>query len=108
MKNKVVKIGIVASILPHVFCCGMPIALSLVGLFAPETTHIEIIPHWMEVWIFVVSGLLLALSWVLVMRDCGCGCDACHGRRSHRMQKIILAVITVLFVLSLFLHLFLH
>ena len=41
MKNKAVKIGIAASLLPHVFCCGLPIALSIVGLIAPETAHLH-------------------------------------------------------------------
>jgi len=108
MKNKAVKIGIAASILPHVFCCGMPIFLSLVGLFAPDAAHFRFIPHWMEPWIFVISGAMLGLSWLMVLRECGCDCDHCHGRHSHRAQKIILGIITVLFVISIILHIITH
>ena len=106
MKNKAVKIGIIASIVPHIFCCGLPIAMSVAGLVAPEAAHIHIVPHWMEPWIFVFSGLILALSWTMVMRDCGCACDSCHGDHGHRVQKIILGVVTILFAASVILHLF--
>ena len=56
MKNKAVKIGIVASILPHLFCCVLPIVLSLIGLFAPEVAHTAFIPEWIEPWLFVFSA----------------------------------------------------
>ena len=56
MKNKAVKIGIIASILPHLFCCVLPIVLSVISLFAPEIAHAEFIPHWFEPWLFVFSG----------------------------------------------------
>lgn len=110
MKNKAVKIGIIASILPHLFCCVLPIVLSIVGLFAPEIAHAEFIPHWVEPWLFVFSALMLALSWFLVVRDCHCHCEHCddaHGH-SHRPQKIILGVITAIFIISIILHLIAH
>ena len=105
MKNKAVKIGIVASLLPHVFCCGMPLALALIGLFAPEAAHINLVPEWLEPWIFVVSAGALGLSWVMVVRDCRCACDHCHGDKGHHTQKIILGVVTLLFIASVLLHL---
>lgn len=108
MKNKAVKIGIIASLLPHLFCCGLPIALSLIGLFAPEIAHTEIIPHWVEPWLFVFSGAMLVLSWYLIIRDCKCDCEHCHGPHSHRTQKIILAIITIIFIISIVLHIFAH
>ena len=108
MKNKAVKIGIIASIVPHIFCCGMPIALSLIGLIAPESAHFHLIPHWLEPWLFVISGLMLVFSWYLVARDCRCACEHCGGNRSHRPQKIIMTVITVLFIISVLLHLASH
>ena len=108
MKNKAVKIGIVASILPHVFCCGMPIVLSIIGLVAPDAAHFHIIPHWMEPWIFVFSGAMLMLSWYLVARDCRCACDHCHGGGAHHVQKIILGIITVIFLISIILHMAAH
>lgn len=108
MKNKAIKIGIFASVLPHIFCCGLPIVLSVVSLVAPDAAHFHIVPHWMEPWIFVISGAMLALSWLMVARDCHCDCDHCHGGHSHRTQKIILSLVTVLFVISIALHLAAH
>ena len=104
MKNKAVKIGIVASIVPHIFCCGVPMLLAVIGLIAPDAAHFHILPHWMEPWLFIFSGCMLVLSWYLVGRDCGCDCDGCGGGRAHRTQKILLGVITALFIISLILH----
>lgn len=108
MKNKAVKIGIAASLLPHVFCCGLPIALSIVGLIAPESAHLHLMPEWLEPWLFVFSAGMLGLSWVLVVRDCRCDCDHCHGNNGHRPQKVILGVITLIFMASVILHLMSH
>ena len=106
MKNKAVKFGIIATILPHLFCCVLPIVLSVVGLFAPEIAHTEMIPEWIEPWIFVFSALMLGLSWVLTFQDCPCA--ECESEKSHKKQKIILGIITVLFLVSIMLHIFSH
>ena len=106
MKNKAVKIGIVASILPHLFCCVLPIVLAVVGLFAPEVAHSSLIPEWLEPWLFVFSALMLGVSWALVLPDCPC--SECDGEKSHKKQKIILSVITTLFIVSVVLHIFAH
>ena len=106
MKNKAIKLGIIASILPHLFCCVLPIILSLIGLFAPEIAHTSFIPESVELWIFVFSAFMLGLSWVLTLRDCPCA--ECGEEKSHKTQKIILSVITVLFIVSIVLHLFSH
>jgi hypothetical protein len=106
MKNKAVKIGIIASILPHLFCCVLPVVLSLIGLFAPEVAHASLVPEWLEPWIFVFSALMLGLSWILVLRDCPCA--ECEEEKAHKTQKIILSVITLLFVISIVLHIFAH
>lgn len=108
MKSKAVKIGILASIVPHIFCCGVPIALSVIGLIAPESAHFHLIPHELEPLIFVLSGLMLAFSWYLVIRDCGCKCDQCGGDKAHKTQKIIMSMITVLFIISIILHIISH
>ena len=102
MKNKAVKIGIVASVLPHLFCCVLPIVLSIIGLVAPEMSHTHFIPESVEPLLFVFSGLMLALSWVLIWRDCPCA--ECGQDKSHKKQKIILGVITGIFVISIILH----
>ncbi|MBR3148358.1 MAG: hypothetical protein IKF41_03390 [Alphaproteobacteria bacterium] len=106
MKNKAVKIGIIASVLPHLFCCVLPIVLAVVGLFAPEFAHSSLIPEWLEPWLFVFSALMLGVSWVLILPDCPC--SECDDEKSHKKQKIILSVITVLFIISIFLHVLSH
>ena len=106
MKNKAVKIGVIASLLPHLFCCVLPIVLSLIGLFAPEISHTSFVPEWIEPWIFGFSFLMLGISWILVLRDCPC--NECNEPNTHKKQKIILSVITVLFIISIILHLLSH
>ena len=106
MKNKALKIGIIASILPHLFCCVLPICLSVIGLVAPEIAHSSFVPEWVEPWLFVFSALMLLLSWWLVMRDCPCA--ECESDKSHKNQKIILTVVTVLFIVSIILHISVH
>lgn len=108
MKNKAIKIGIIASVLPHLFCCILPIVLSVMGLVAPEFAHAHLMPQWLEPWLFVLSAGALGLSWVLIVRDCKCHCDACHGAHSHHIQKIILGVVTILFIISVILHIIAH
>lgn len=108
MKNKAVKIGIIATILPHIFCCGLPMLLAIVGLFAPDAAHFHLLPHWMEPWLFIFSGAMLALSWCLVFRDCGCECESCSGAKNHKTAKFFLSIITVAFVISLILHFVSH
>ena len=106
MKNKAIKIGIIASVLPHLFCCVLPIVLSLIGLFAPEFAHTSFVPKWIEPWLFVFSALMLGLSWILVLHDCPCA--ECDDEKNHKTQKIFLSVITTLFVVSVLLHIFAH
>ncbi len=108
MKNKAVKIGLIATIAPHIFCCGLPMALAIVGLIAPDAAHFHILPHWMEPWLFVFSGVMLGVSWWMVGRTCKCACEHCGGDNSHRGQKIALGIISVIFVFSLILHLISH
>ena len=64
MKNKAIKIGIIASILPHLFCCVLPIVLSLIGLFAPEIAHTSFIPEEIEPYIFVFSAVMLPVEYI--------------------------------------------
>lgn len=106
MKNKAVKFGIIASVLPHLFCCVLPIVLSVIGLFAPEIAHTEFVPEWVEPWIFVFSTIMLGVSWILILRDCPC--SECNEENAHKKQKIFLTIITVIFVISIILHIISH
>ncbi len=108
MKNKAVKIGIIASIMPHIFCCGIPIALAVAGLIAPESAHFHLVPHEWEPVLFVISGAMLVFSWYLVLRECECRCEHCDGKKSHKTQKIIMGIITVIFVVSVLMHIITH
>lgn len=106
MKNKAVKFGIIASVLPHLFCCVLPIVLSVIGLFAPEIAHTEFVPEWVEPWIFVFSTIMLGVSWILILRDCPC--SECNEVNVHKKQKIFLTIITVIFMISIILHIISH
>ena len=110
MKSKAIKIGIIATVLPHLFCCVLPIVLAILSLFAPEVAHSSnFIPEWVEPWLFVFSALMLGLSWIFVVRDCHCECDVCHNtHENHMPQKVILAVVTTLFVISVVIHIIAH
>lgn len=94
--------------LPHVFCCGVPIALSIISLITPEAAHLSLIPEWLEPWMFVFSAGMLGLSWIMVIGDCHCHCAHCDGPSPHKRQKVILGVITVVFVISILLHILAH
>ena len=83
--------------------------LATIGLVTPDAAHFHLLPHWLEPWLFVFSGAMLALSWWLIYRDCGCKCKQCNTtNNSHKIQKIILSVITVAFIVSVILHMFSH
>ena len=104
MKNKAVKLGLIATIVPHIFCCGVPMLLAIIGLIAPDMAHFHLLPHWLEPWLFVFSGIMLVISWYLILRDCRCSCSQCGDTPSHRVQKIVLAIITIIFIVSIILH----
>ena len=106
MKNKAIKFGIIASILPHLFCCVLPIVLSIIGLFAPEIAHASFVPEWIEPWIFVFSTIMLGVSWILILHDCPC--TECNDKNAHKKQKIFLSIITVIFLISIILHIVAH
>lgn len=82
--------------------------LALIGLIAPDMAHFHILPHWLEPWLFVFSGLTLGLSWWMILRDCRCACEHCGGGQTHKIQKIILGIISAIFVISLILHFLSH
>ena len=105
MKNRAVTMGIIAGILPHLFCCVLPVVLGIIGMVAPEMiSDIEIIPEHAEIWVFIFSGLMLILSWVMLYYHKKCNCDHCDATHHHRIQRIILTVITILTVAGITMH----
>jgi len=106
MKNKAIKISVIASLLPHLFCCVLPIVLSVVSLFAPEVSHTHLIPDWIEPWLFVFSALVLGVSWIMIFQECPC--SECTKKHNHKTQKWILCIVTCMFILSVILHVVAH
>ena len=108
MKNRAVKIGIIAGILPHLFCCVLPVVLGLIGLVAPGALEHDFIPESAEKWLFVFSGLMLSLSWIMYFSNRECDCQHCDATHHHHVQMIILICITILTIGGIVAHLFLH
>ena len=108
MKNKAIKFGIIAGILPHLFCCVLPVVLGLVGLVAPGIADHELIPESVEKWVFVFSGLMLILSWIMYFNNRDCDCKHCSETHHHRIQLIILICITILSLFGIITHIALH
>ena len=100
MKNKAVKVGIIAGILPHLFCCVLPVVLGIIGMVAPDFADHEIIPESAEIW--------LILSWVMYFNHDACNCDHCGETHHHRAQKIFLLCITVFTIGGIVMHLISH
>jgi len=95
---------VAAVALPHLFCCVVPAVLTLLSLVAPASGAVEIIPESWEHWVFVFSGVMLAASWIFVLRGCKCECKECATPPRHHIQKIILWVATAIFAISLVIH----
>lgn len=108
MKNRAVKLGIIAGILPHLFCCVLPVVLALIGMIAPDFADHEIIPESAEIWLFIFSGLMLVLSWIMYFSHKNCECDHCNATRHHKRQCIILICITIFTIFGIVAHLMSH
>ena len=108
MKNRAVKFGIIAGLLPHLFCCVLPVALGLIGMFAPDIADHEIISENAEIWLFIFSGIMLALSWIMHFNNHDCDCEHCGATHHHRVQRIILICITIVTIGGIVMHLISH
>ena len=107
-KNRAIGLGIIAGILPHLFCCVLPVVLGIVGMVAPDFADHEIIPERAEIWLFIFSGLMLTLSWVMYFYNYDCNCEHCGETHHHRTQRIILIVITILTIAGIVAHIINH
>ena len=108
MKNRALGFGIIAGILPHLFCCVLPVVLGIIGMIAPDFADHEIIPESAEIWLFVFSGLMLILSWIMYFNHDACECEHCIDTHHHRVQKVILICITVITIAGIVMHLIGH
>ena len=109
MKNRAIKFGIIAGLLPHLFCCVLPVVLGIIGMIAPDliSDH-ELIPEDAEIWVFIFSGLMLILSWIMHFNTKDCNCEHCNSTKHHRFQRIFLICITIITVGGIVLHIISH
>lgn len=106
----------------HVFCCALPVFLSVLSLFAAFGSmglvpgiffdlH-ELVHRW-ELFVICVSALLLGFGWWLHMYskniDCtnhGCGHPPCKPKKDR--THLVLIIASVLFMFNFSLYLFFH
>ncbi len=114
--------AIVLSETTHVFCCVLPTIFSVLSLFA-GLGLIGVIPSYMvnmhdvlhrwEVPMLIVSGLVLALGWILYLysrkvdcHDSGCHHGPCEPKKSH--VSMVLLIASLLFVVNLAVYTVFH
>jgi len=105
MKNqKAFTFGAALILLPHLFCCALPLALAAISVIAPATgsRHIEIVPHEYMPFLFLFSGLMLAVGYYFTFFKCDC------SGAGHRRQKILLYAVTLLFLIGLAMYFLSH
>lgn len=107
-KNRAIGLGVVAGLLPHLFCCVLPVVLGILGMIAPDFADHKIIPEWAEGWLFGFSILMLILSWILYFHNHDCGCEHCDKTHHHRTQMIILIIITIVTIAGIVAHMIVH
>lgn len=104
-----------ASVLGHVFCCGLPLAVSLIGLLAGVGTLSVMVPgletlhaglHHYEWPLIVFSAVMVALGWVFHFlgrkvdcHDSGCHHPPCEPSKDRTSMLLVLA--TVIFIANI-------
>lgn len=106
----------------HVFCCVLPIVVSILSLLAGMGL-MSVLPtglmgfhefmHDYEWPLITTSGIILALGWGLQVLSRGLDCHntGCeHGPCSSKKVKsfVVLKVATVLFLVNTSVYLFIH
>ncbi|MCL2538081.1 MAG: hypothetical protein FWF34_02225 [Alphaproteobacteria bacterium] len=103
--SKILGLGVIALVAPHLFCCGVPILMAVMSLVAPgaHIWHFHLIPdRWMPA-VFVASVIMLAIGYYFAFRSHKECKDHNHN---HKAQKIIIYIATALFIVSIVLHFF--
>ena len=107
-KNRAIGLGIIAGILPHLFCCVLPVVLGIIGMIAPDFADHRVISKDAEIWLFIFSGVMLTMSWIMYFDRQDCNCEHCDATHHHRIQKIILIIITILTIAGIATHIINH
>lgn len=106
-KSKLLNFGTIAMITPHLFCCVLPIVSMMFGIVAPiDHSEFHIIPHNYMPIIFIISGIFLITSWLLIFeKKCNCECKNCHNSNNgHKWQKILFWVSAMIYIIGLIIH----
>jgi hypothetical protein len=110
--ERVVHVITLATVFGHLFCCGLPLAIAVLGLFAGLGALSPVIPvihdalHDFEKPLLMLSAVLVALGWAVYYHgshvDChesGCHHPPCGTQKKRASRLLILA--TVLFVINM-------
>lgn len=112
--QNILHAGVIISALSHVFCCGLPTAMSILSLmtsFGVFSVAFETSAHWHEMmheWetpMLVASAAMVVLGWGLYFYarklDCATSCcshEPCAPKKSR--NSVMLWIATALFVVN--------
>ena len=107
--------AVVASGTSHIFCCALPVFVSIMSLLSGAGLVAALPPAWdmfhdqlhhWELHLIVVSGLVLAFGWgsYLVSRRLDCLSTGCHHEPCGKQKKqahLILKIATIIFLFNI-------
>ncbi len=112
--RRITYITLIGSMFLHLFCCGIPLVMSVLslaastGLILPEIVESDTLHHYEE-YLVIFSGTLLVLTgvlqWIAARYNCvddgDCSHEPCDRKKITARQ--IYAVSCGLFLINLFL-----
>lgn len=122
--QKTLFFSVLASELGHVFCCVLPVILSLLSLFSAFGA-LSLVPaviweahdfmHRWEIVIISISAVLLALGWWIALylqktvQDNHENCTNSHcADKSVKKTRLVLIIATVLFAFNFSVYALVH
>lgn len=92
------------TVLFHFVCCGIPLILILLSLFFGMNIEMNLlkISHTQMTILLIVSGIFLTISYILYYKDC----KGCCNQKFHKINKIVLIIATILYIIGTSGHLF--
>jgi hypothetical protein len=106
-----VHAGILLSVLPHIFCCGLPTAFTLTSLFAGfgvmviRADQMEALHHVLHVWempLLAFSLVMTAIGWAMHLSAnkaaCSQPCCGDHGCSSTVATEPVKRSCTILII----------